>query len=185
MEKFFENELDPYKDSEINKIKNEFIFKNLEKLKKESLGRSFNIAEIGYCGSNFTFIPKNCSLTLCNYLDYFEPFLLKNHLKYGRHLTFHDENFVQNLSQIKTGSMDAVICTHYLCSANDALKVIDEVYRVIRPVSFICYRKNFFCKAFNYFVEKGVFLYTLSIREIINRKLQELFNIYLDLYGHS
>lgn len=137
LERFYENELDPNKDSEIDQIKNRFIYETLKKYKFKSFSRSFHVMEIGNCGSNFTYIPNDCCFTIVNLLEPLEPFVLKNQLKYGNHLWLYNNSILRSISQVRSNSLDAVVCTYYLNYAQSIPLVINEVYRVLRPVKII------------------------------------------------
>ena len=41
----------------------------------------------------------------------------------------------ENMHQVATGSMDAVVCTLVLCSVKNQEQILQEVCRVLRPVS--------------------------------------------------
>ncbi|KAM4795307.1 thiol S-methyltransferase TMT1A-like [Rhinophrynus dorsalis] len=97
--------------------------------------KELNLLEIGCgTGANFQFYPPGCKVTCLDINPNFQEFLSKNQKK-NDHLKF--ERFVvssaDNMSQISDGSMDVVVCTLLVCSVPDTPKVLEEVWRVLRP----------------------------------------------------
>ncbi|XP_008490477.1 methyltransferase-like protein 7A [Calypte anna] len=93
------------------------------------------LLEIGTgCGVNFEFYPPGCKVTCTDINPNFQQFLSKNMAK-NQHL--HFEQFLvasgDDLHQVPSGSVDAVICTLVLCSVNNISGTLEEVLRVLRP----------------------------------------------------
>lgn len=87
-------------------------------------------------GANFQFYPSGCRITCLDPNPNFEKFLTKS-MAENRHLEY--ERFVvafgEDMKQLADGSMDVVVCTLVLCSVQSPRKVLQEVQRVLRPVS--------------------------------------------------
>nr|XP_035952260.1 methyltransferase-like protein 7A [Halichoerus grypus] len=111
------------------------LFSNLQ----DFVGPSgkLSLLEIGCgTGANFKFYPPGCSMTCSDPSPNFEKFLIKS-VAENRHLQF--ERFVvaagENMPQVADGSMDVVVCTLVLCSVESQERILQEVRRVLRPVS--------------------------------------------------
>lgn len=135
LKSLYEKELNPESDSEINELKKKFIFEKLKEHKQKSYFSCYYILEIGYCGSNFSYFPKRSFVTICNFYKRLEPFIFKQKYKYGSDLWITNDNILRSFNQIKSNSIDAVVCTHYLSSTKDPHKVVQEIRRVLRPVN--------------------------------------------------
>lgn len=106
---------------------------------KDLKGTSGNVAllELGCgTGANFQFYPAGCKVTCVDPNPNFEKFLAKSmaenrHLQYERFIVAYGEN----MKQLADNSMDVVVCTLVLCSVQSPRKVLQEVQRVLRPVS--------------------------------------------------
>ena len=87
-------------------------------------------------GANFQFYPSGCRITCLDPNPHFEKFLTKSMAK-NRHLEY--ERFVvafgEDMRQLANGSMDVVVSTLVLCSVQSPKRVLQEVRRVLRPVS--------------------------------------------------
>lgn len=87
-------------------------------------------------GANFQFYPRGCRITCLDPNPHFEKFLTKSMAK-NRHLEY--ERFVvafgEDMKQLASGSMDVVVSTLVLCSVQSPKRVLQEVRRVLRPVS--------------------------------------------------
>lgn len=85
-------------------------------------------------GANFQFYPPGCKITCLDPNPNFEKFLEKS-MAENRHLQY--EQFMvapgEDMKQVADGSMDVVVCTLVLCSVQSTKKVLQEVYRVLRP----------------------------------------------------
>lgn len=87
-------------------------------------------------GANFQFYPTGCKITCLDPNPHFEKFLTRS-MAENRHLEY--ERFVvafgEDMSQLADGSMDVVVSTLVLCSVQSPKRVLQEVRRVLRPVS--------------------------------------------------
>ncbi|XP_052609687.1 thiol S-methyltransferase METTL7B [Peromyscus californicus insignis] len=87
-------------------------------------------------GANFQFYPSDCKVTCVDPNPNFEKFLTKSmaenrHLQYERFIVAYGED----MKQLADGSMDVVVCTLVLCSVQSPKKVLQEIQRVLKPVS--------------------------------------------------
>lgn len=111
------------------------LFRNLPDFKSPS--GDLKLLEIGTgCGVNFQFFPPGCKVTCTDINPNFQQSLLKNmgknqHVAYERFLVAPGED----LHQVPSGSVDAVICTLVLCSVHNMSSILKEALRVLRPVS--------------------------------------------------
>lgn len=111
-------------------------FSNLQEF--EGPSGKLSLLEVG-CGSgaNFKFYPPGCRVTCIDPNPNFEKYLIKNIAK-NQHVQF--ERFVvaagENMHPVADGSMDVVVCTLVLCSVKNQEQFLQEVYRVLRPVSW-------------------------------------------------
>ena len=115
--------------------KKQELFSNL----REFMGPSgkLSLLELGCgTGANFKFYPSGCQVTCVDPNPNFEKFLIKS-IAQNRHLQF--ERFIvaagENMHQVASGSVDAVVCTLVLCSVKNQEQILQEGCRVPRPVS--------------------------------------------------
>ncbi|NXW10307.1 MET7A protein, partial [Fregetta grallaria] len=112
------------------------LFGNLRKFAGPS--GQLMLLEIGTgTGPNFQFYPPGCRLTRTDPNPNFRKFLLKSpsenrHLKLERLVVASGED----LHQIPDGTVDVAVCTLVLCSVANVKKVLAEVLRVLRVVSW-------------------------------------------------
>lgn len=111
------------------------LFSHIKDLQETS--KKVALLELG-CGTgpNFHFYPPGCRVTCVDPNPNFEKFLTKSmaengHLQYERFIVAHGED----MRQLADGSMDVVVCTLVLCSVHSPKKVLQEIHRVLRPVS--------------------------------------------------
>ncbi|KFV81238.1 Methyltransferase-like 7A, partial [Struthio camelus australis] len=109
------------------------LFRNLPEFTSPS--GELKLLEIGTgCGSNFQFYPPGCKVT-CTDIDLHFQKGLSQSMSQNQHL--HYERFLvaagEDLSQVPSGSVDAVVCTLVLCSVRDINSTLKEVLRVLRP----------------------------------------------------
>lgn len=103
---------------------------------KETSGK-VTLLELGCgTGANFQFYPPDCKVTCVDPNPNFEKFLTKSmaenrHLQYERFIVAYGED----MKQLADSSMDVVVCTLVLCSVKSPKKVIQEIQRVLKPVS--------------------------------------------------
>ncbi|XP_014712750.1 thiol S-methyltransferase TMT1B [Equus asinus] len=85
-------------------------------------------------GANFKFYPAGCRITCLDPNPNFEKFLTKS-MAENRHLEY--ERFVvapgEDMKELADSSMDVVVITLVLCSVQSPRRVLQEVYRVLRP----------------------------------------------------
>ncbi|NXN96570.1 MET7A protein, partial [Rhinopomastus cyanomelas] len=109
------------------------LFHNLPNFRSSS--GELKLLEIGTgLGNNFQYYPAGCRVTCSDVNPSFQKGLLKN-MKKNQHI--HYEPFLiasgEDLHQVPSGSMDAVICTLVLCSVQSMNSTLREVLRVLRP----------------------------------------------------
>ncbi|XP_043537726.1 methyltransferase-like protein 7A [Chiloscyllium plagiosum] len=115
----------------------------MDKVKKELFGRlpdfasssGLTVLEVGCgTGANFQYYPWGCKVICTDPNPNFEHMLKSSGAK-NTHLKL--ERFVvacgENLSQVASGSVDAVVCTFVLCTAQNVDAVLKEIKRVLRP----------------------------------------------------
>lgn len=99
-------------------------------LLKEGKVRILEIGPGG--GKNFKYYPDNTSLICVDPNDSFQKYYEENKKKFPNVKT---ELFViseaENLKEVKSDSVDAVVATHVLCSVDNVEKVLQEVKRVL------------------------------------------------------
>lgn len=87
-------------------------------------------------GANFQFYPAGCRVTCLDPNPHFERFLTKS-MAENRHVQY--EQFVvaagEDMKGLEDGCMDVVVSTLVLCSVQSPRRVLQEVQRVLRPVS--------------------------------------------------
>jgi hypothetical protein len=100
---------------------------------------------VGFVGSNFSHYP-NCILTLSCELSEIEFFIKECYTEYSKKIWLQ-KNLSTNLNKIRSETIDAIVITHYLCCKEKTLdKVVDEFYRILKPVIvnlFSIYKLNF------------------------------------------
>lgn len=111
------------------------LFSNLQEFAGPS--GKLSLLELGCgTGTNFKFYPPGCRVACIDPNPNFERFLIKS-IAENRHLQF--ERFVvstgEDMHQVADGSVDVVVCTLVLCSVKNQDRVLQEVCRVLRPVS--------------------------------------------------
>ncbi|NXH38131.1 MET7A protein, partial [Dicaeum eximium] len=109
------------------------LFRNLPDFRGPS--GELRLLEIGTgSGSNFQFYPAGCRVTCTDINPSFQESLSSN-MRKNQHLRF--EPFVvaaaEDLGQVASGSVDAVVCTLVLCSVRSVGSALREVLRVLRP----------------------------------------------------
>jgi len=111
------------------------LFRNLPDFTGPS--GELKLLEIGTgCGTNFQFYPPGCKVTCTDINPNFQQGLSRS-MKKNQHI--HYERFLvaagEDLRQVPSGSVDAVVCTLVLCSVSNVNGTLKEVLRVLRPVS--------------------------------------------------
>ncbi|KFU86969.1 Methyltransferase-like 7A, partial [Chaetura pelagica] len=129
---FFSDKCSAYHQKKVKKHKQE-LFRNLPDFTSPS--GELKLLEIGTgCGMNFQFYPPGCKVTCTDINPNFQQSLLKN-LSKNQHLQY--EGFLvaagEDLHQVPSSSVDAVVCTLVLCSVSNITGTLREVLRVLRP----------------------------------------------------
>ncbi|XP_054505235.1 thiol S-methyltransferase TMT1A [Agelaius tricolor] len=129
---FFLEKISGAHDKKSKKYKQE-LFRNLPDFRGPS--GELRLLEIGTgSGSNFQFYPAGCRVTCSDINPNFQEGLSRN-MKKNQHL--HYEQFLvaagEDLRQVPSGSVDAVVCTLVLCSVHSVSSTLREVLRVLRP----------------------------------------------------
>ncbi|KFQ01931.1 Methyltransferase-like 7A, partial [Leptosomus discolor] len=132
---FFPFFLEKFSSTHENKAKKQKqeLFRNLSDFTSPS--GELKLLEIGTgLGPNFQFYPPGCKVTCTDLNPNFQKGLLRNMSK-NQHI--HYEHFLvaagEDLHQVPSGSVDAVVCTLVLCSVHDVNGTLKEVLRVLRP----------------------------------------------------
>ncbi|XP_065515730.1 thiol S-methyltransferase TMT1A [Lathamus discolor] len=85
-------------------------------------------------GVNFQFYPPGCKVTCSDASPSFQQSLRRS-MGRNQHVCF--ERFLvaagEDLRQVPSGSLDAVVCTLVLCSVRDESRILKEALRVLRP----------------------------------------------------
>ncbi|XP_063997661.1 thiol S-methyltransferase TMT1A-like [Pogoniulus pusillus] len=111
----------------------EELFSNLPNFTGPS--GELKLLEIGTgLGANFQFYPRGCKVTCTDVSQNFQQGLLKN---MGKNQHLHYEGFLvatgEDLRQVPSSSVDAVVGTLVLCSVGSVDQTLKEVLRVLRP----------------------------------------------------
>ncbi|NXU54054.1 MET7A protein, partial [Turnix velox] len=119
-------------EKKVKKRKQE-MFSTLPDFKSSS--GELKVLEIGTGGGpNFQFYPAGCRVTCTDINPHFQR-ALERSMKKNQHI--HYEDFLvasgEDLRQVPSGSVDAVVCTLVLCSVKDVNGTLREVMRVLRP----------------------------------------------------
>ncbi|XP_072511048.1 thiol S-methyltransferase TMT1B isoform X2 [Notamacropus eugenii] len=131
---YFMAAITPKSNQKIQGKKRE-LFSQIKKLAGAS--GKVTLLELGCgTGANFEFYPAGCRVTCLDPNPHFKKFLTESMAK-NKHLQYEDFLVApgEDMSQVADGSMDAVVCTLVLCSVKSPKKVLQEVQRVLRPVS--------------------------------------------------
>uniref|UniRef100_F1N7H2 Methyltransferase type 11 domain-containing protein n=2 Tax=Bos taurus TaxID=9913 RepID=F1N7H2_BOVIN len=157
--------------------KKQELFSNL----REFTGPSgkLSLLELGCgTGANFKFYPSGCQVTCVDPNPNFEKFLIKS-IAQNRHLQF--ERFIvaagENMHQVASGSMDVVVCTLVLCSVKNQEQILQEVCRVLRPVSAGMRRAAYTKKLLKYLlrmIDNG--LTSFILKDITNQQQDSSIN---------
>ncbi|NXR74424.1 MET7A protein, partial [Pycnonotus jocosus] len=129
---FLLNKIGAIHEKKSKKHKQE-LFRNLPDFRGPS--GALRLLEIGTGhGPNFQFYPAGCKVTCTDVNPHFQESLAKN-MKKNQHLQY--EQFLvaagEDLGQVPSGSVDAVVCTLVLCSVHSVSNTLREVLRVLRP----------------------------------------------------
>lgn len=121
-------------NDKMHKTKRE-LFRNVAKFARSD--GTLRLLEIG-CGSgaNFQFYPQGCTVICTDPNPHFRRYLrlsmdANTHLTYGHFMVVSGDN----MPEVEDESVDVVVCTLVLCSVRDVQPVLQEVRRILRPVS--------------------------------------------------
>lgn len=121
-------------NDKMHKTKRE-LFRNVAKFARSD--GTLRLLEIG-CGSgaNFQFYPHGCTVICTDPNPHFYRYLRLS-MDASTHLTYGDFMVVSgdNMPEVEDESVDVVVCTLVLCSVRDVQPVLQEVRRILRPVS--------------------------------------------------
>ncbi|CAJ1051110.1 methyltransferase-like protein 7A [Xyrichtys novacula] len=119
-------------NDKMHEIKRE-LFRNVGRF--ANTDGTLRLLEIG-CGSgaNFKFYPYGCTVVCTDPNPHFEKYLQRS-MDANAHLTY--EKFVvargEDMKQVEDESVDVVVCTLVLCSVRNAVQVLHEVRRILKP----------------------------------------------------
>lgn len=111
------------------------LFRNVAKF--ANADGTLHLLEIGCgTGANFKFYPDGCTVICTDPNPHFQKYLrmsmdANTHLTYGEFLVVSGEN----MKEVEDESMDVVVCTLVLCSVHNVRQVLQEVRRILKPVS--------------------------------------------------
>lgn len=117
----------------------EMLFsRGLGEMTKE-LGRPLHVLEIGAgTGANFAYYPEGTTVSCLDPEPGYNDRLLNNAGRFpGIRLGQLVVGFAEDMSAIESESVDAVVATLVLCSADDVDRSLKEVIRVLKPVSIM------------------------------------------------
>jgi SAM-dependent methyltransferase len=98
------------------------------------LDRPLKLVEVGAgTGANFVFLPKNMEIVCVEPNEFSKKFLLANAAKFpGIEIKQYHIGFGEDMTFIETESVDAVVCTHVLCSVRDVDQCLKEILRILK-----------------------------------------------------
>lgn len=132
------------KSKYVSKLKEE-LFKPLHYLSKTE--SKLKIVEIGAgSGANFKYYPDNSEIICVEPNGCFNSYFKENLPKRLQEKVKFVIGRAEDMGKIKTGSVDAVVCTLVLCSVDDQAQSLAEIKRILKPVSnqyitFYCKKK--------------------------------------------
>lgn len=144
------------KDRKLNEIKHLMFNEAFSMLRNRSndqdninelIPSNTNILEIGIgCGNNFTFYPKDLSITGIESNNFCESYALYR-LSVANNTTQKNINikdfligFSENMSYIRNDSMDLVLSTN--SNVEDFDQTINEIYRILKKDGLFVYMEN-------------------------------------------
>ncbi|KAH9507809.1 Methyltransferase-like protein 7A [Bulinus truncatus] len=130
------NNMSRYLHSRCQKEKS-LLFEQMKDFKNSlKSDESFTILEIGAgSGMNFTFFPKGSQVICLDPNPLNEKYILNSIISANNHvqLVKFIKGVAENMSDVPSGSFDAVVCTFTMCSIPDLNAAIEEVRRVLKP----------------------------------------------------
>ena len=119
--------------------KEALFFNGLSQMIKDG-GRPIRVLEIGAgTGANFAYYPDGTTITCLEPSTQYHDKLIESAgrfplMKWGELLT----GFAEDMAMIESGSIDAVVSSLVLCSVQNIDRCLQEIIRVLRPVSIKC-----------------------------------------------
>ena len=108
---------------------------------KTNIRKKLQILEIGAGGgANFTFYPSGSQIVCLDPNPNFESYLVESLQSVetsGVEMKSFIKGFAERMDTIEDNSLDAVVCSMVLCSVKDLNKALEEIKRVLKPVSKI------------------------------------------------
>jgi len=122
-------------DNTVFRARKEELFSTLHEMVSQ-LDRPLKLVEVGAgTGSNFSFYPKNSEIVCVEPNEYSKKYLLANVAKVaGIEMRQFYVGFGEDMAFIETESVDAVVCTHVLCSVSDVDQCLREILRILKKV---------------------------------------------------
>lgn len=122
-------------DNTVFGAKKKEIFSCLHEMESQ-LDRPLKLVEVGAgTGSNFEFLPKNSEIVCVEPNVYSKKYLLANAANLtGIEVKQFHLGFGEDMAFIETESVDAVVCTHVLCSVRDVDQCLKEIFRILKKV---------------------------------------------------
>jgi ubiquinone/menaquinone biosynthesis C-methylase UbiE len=103
---------------------------------------------IGGAGCNLCFYPKNAEITFSNIeSSSFISIIQKQIFNIGRN-DLKIRRFINNnhnsseLREVETSSVDVVVHTFFLSTVNNEIRMINEIYRVLKPGGVVIFMEN-------------------------------------------
>jgi ubiquinone/menaquinone biosynthesis C-methylase UbiE len=111
----------------------EKLFSALHEMSSQ-LDRPLKLVEVGAgTGANFVFFPKNMEIVCVEPNEFSKKFLLANAAKLpGIEIKEYHIGFGEDMNFIESESVDAVVCTHALCSVRDVDQCLKEILRILK-----------------------------------------------------
>ncbi|RNA24010.1 methyltransferase 7A [Brachionus plicatilis] len=123
--------------SNLETVKLKLFDEAISNIKSTKKNNRLEILELGIgTGENFKHFPKGSNVTILDKTDIFLPYLNESIKKNNRQDLNVSKLVVSKAEEmigIESNSMDVVVHTFMLCSVDDHLKVMNQVYRVLKP----------------------------------------------------
>ena len=118
-------------------IKKKLFDEAFENVSTNNKSSKLEILEIGIgTGCNFKHFPKDANVTILDKDDQFLSYLRASMERENRQdlqISKLVVNTGENMKDIKSNSMDAVVHTFIMCSVSDYSLVMQEIHRVLKP----------------------------------------------------
>lgn len=125
--KLIHYDIETLKENLFTKV-NEKVYSNVKDQKPKVL-------EIGIgAGENFRHFPKNSEVLILDKTDEFLPYLKESFsVRSDLEISKLYVEKAENMKSIESNSVDLVVHTFILCSVDDFQKVLNEIYRIMKP----------------------------------------------------